>query len=288
MARAFNAKVRHREFSPGAIGNPKGCSPPTDSCRPHVAGRALEVPEIVEECATPPKPTMFKEGQKKEGHHQPPRVRRSRSERQASHITQCSMQIPSRSIRVHPGLFGSIPVCSGPSRSVSGPSRFKITQCSMQIASRSIRVHPGLFGSIPVCSGPSRTKVTNDTSERVPEASYLTRDTSDLSQTPFLIGLPGPDPLTRFPEGRFGGHKRLPANLRGTFMENRDHSGPRTPRDTRETLRNPGRESLGLLRLTVFGRGRRANDPAQDKRLTETSTTMHNGAIGERGHSTPL
>ncbi|PKI78842.1 hypothetical protein CRG98_000767 [Punica granatum] len=44
---------------------------------------------------------------------------------------------------------------------------------------------------------------------------------------------------TGFPEERFSGHKRLPANLRGTFMENRDHNDPRTPRDTRETLRKP-------------------------------------------------
>ncbi|OWM76916.1 hypothetical protein CDL15_Pgr021977 [Punica granatum] len=33
-------------------------------------------------------------------------------------------------------------------------------------------------------------------SESVPEASCLSRDTPDLSRTPFLIGLPGPDPLT--------------------------------------------------------------------------------------------
>ncbi|PKI55042.1 hypothetical protein CRG98_024568 [Punica granatum] len=44
---------------------------------------------------------------------------------------------------------------------------------------------------------------------------------------------------TWFPEGRFNGHKRLPASLRGTFMENRDHSDPRTPRDIRETQRKP-------------------------------------------------
>ncbi|PKI43227.1 hypothetical protein CRG98_036382 [Punica granatum] len=44
---------------------------------------------------------------------------------------------------------------------------------------------------------------------------------------------------TWFPEGRFSGHKRLPASLRGIFMANRDYNDPRTPRDIRETLRKP-------------------------------------------------
>ncbi|OWM69404.1 hypothetical protein CDL15_Pgr013182 [Punica granatum] len=48
------------------------------------------------------------------------------------------------------------------------------------------------YGTLKI---PLSAKVTNDTSERVPEASYLSRDTPDLSRTPFLIGLPGPDPL---------------------------------------------------------------------------------------------
>ncbi|OWM84375.1 hypothetical protein CDL15_Pgr021051 [Punica granatum] len=87
--------------------------------------------------------------------------------------------------------------------------------------------------------------MTNDTSGRVPGASRVSRDTPDLSWTPFLTGPQGPDPLTskrhpkrayshpgttgswnklqttfrnstRFPEGRFSGSKRLPVNLRGT------------------------------------------------------------------------
>ncbi|PKI38249.1 hypothetical protein CRG98_041365 [Punica granatum] len=85
------------------------------------------------------------------------------------------------------------------------------------------------YGTLKI---PLGAKVTNDMSGRASEASYSSRDTPDLSQTPLLTGLPGPDPLTRFPEGRFSGHKRLPANFRGTFMENKDHSDPRTPRDT--------------------------------------------------------
>ncbi|PKI50973.1 hypothetical protein CRG98_028635 [Punica granatum] len=57
-------------------------------------------------------------------------------------------------------------------------------------------------------------KMTNDTSGRVPEASRLSQDTLDLSRMPFLTGLPRPDPLTRFPEGRFNGSERLPVRTR--------------------------------------------------------------------------
>ncbi|PKI41688.1 hypothetical protein CRG98_037921 [Punica granatum] len=81
--------------------------------------------------------------------------------------------------------------------------------------------------------------MTNDTSGRVPGASRVSRDTPYLSQTPFLTGLPGPDPLTRFPEKRFSGSKCLPVNLWGTSTENRYHSDPRTPQDIRGILRKP-------------------------------------------------
>ncbi|PKI68472.1 hypothetical protein CRG98_011161 [Punica granatum] len=54
------------------IENPNGRSPPTDSCLPHAAGRALEAPEVVEGCTTPSKPTMFKGGQTIEGTQGPP------------------------------------------------------------------------------------------------------------------------------------------------------------------------------------------------------------------------
>ncbi|PKI58384.1 hypothetical protein CRG98_021202 [Punica granatum] len=104
-----NAKnLNNKAFSflhTGAIWNPKGCSPPTDSCLPHVTGRALEAPETVEGCVTPPKPTMFKEGQSIGDHYQPLRMRRSRPKRQASHITQRFAPIPNSKF-----LFGSIPV----------------------------------------------------------------------------------------------------------------------------------------------------------------------------------
>ncbi|PKI70909.1 hypothetical protein CRG98_008704 [Punica granatum] len=82
--------------------------------------------------------------------------------------------------------------------------------------------------------------MTNNTSGSVPGASRISQDTPDLSRTPFLTGLPGPDPLTSktapqngltgtqglpgswkklqttfrnstgFPEGRFSGSKGLP------------------------------------------------------------------------------
>ncbi|PKI55782.1 hypothetical protein CRG98_023827 [Punica granatum] len=49
---------------------------------------------------------------------------------------------------------------------------------------------------------------------------------------------------TRLPEGRFSGHERLPASLRGMSTKNRDHNGPRaphneprTPQDIQGTLR---------------------------------------------------
>ncbi|PKI78542.1 hypothetical protein CRG98_001049 [Punica granatum] len=41
------------------------------------------------------------------------------------------------------------------------------------------------------------------------------------------------------PEGRFSGHKCLPASLRGTSTENRDHNDPRALRDIQGTLRKP-------------------------------------------------
>ncbi|PKI32358.1 hypothetical protein CRG98_047251, partial [Punica granatum] len=42
---------------------------------------------------------------------------------------------------------------------------------------------------------------------------------------------------TRFPEGRFGDHDRLPASLRGTSTESRDHNEPRTSQDIQGTMR---------------------------------------------------
>ncbi|PKI70451.1 hypothetical protein CRG98_009161 [Punica granatum] len=86
---------------------PQGASSPlTDSCLPHAIGRALKAPEVVKGCATPSKPTMFREEQTIRDHHQSPRVRRSIL------VTLGSILV----IQVHPGH-------SGPSWSHSGPSR---------------------------------------------------------------------------------------------------------------------------------------------------------------------
>ncbi|PKI49901.1 hypothetical protein CRG98_029685 [Punica granatum] len=49
------------------------------------------------------------------------------------------------------------------------------------------------YGTLKI---PLSAKMTNDASERIPGTSRVSRDTPDLSRTPFLTGLPGPDPLT--------------------------------------------------------------------------------------------
>ncbi|PKI65583.1 hypothetical protein CRG98_014083, partial [Punica granatum] len=118
-----------------AIGNPKGCSPPTVSCLPHAASRALKAPpEVVEGCATPPKPTMFKEGQT-----------------MSILVAFGSISVSFRSILV---AFGSIPVHSGLPWSHSGLSR------SIQVYPGLVQVYPGLIqvypGRIRAYLGPFR------------------------------------------------------------------------------------------------------------------------------------
>ncbi|PKI75904.1 hypothetical protein CRG98_003703 [Punica granatum] len=78
---------------------------------------------------------------------------------------------------------------------------------------------------------------------------------------------------TRFPEGHFSGHERLPASLRGTSTKNRDHidpraphNEPRAPQGIQGTLTKPRSKSLGLPGPTVPDRGRRANDPSRNLR----------------------
>ncbi|PKI70953.1 hypothetical protein CRG98_008686 [Punica granatum] len=93
---------------------------------------------------------------------------------------------------------------------------------------------------------------------------------------------------TGLPEGRFSGHERLLASLRGIFMANRDHSDPRTPRNIRETLRKPRSQVPRSPPANGLRSGTASQRTRTRQRLTETSTTMHNGAIGEWGHSTPL
>ncbi|PKI73790.1 hypothetical protein CRG98_005823 [Punica granatum] len=121
--------------------------------------------------------------------------------------------------------------------------------------------------------------MTNDTSGRVPGASCVSRDTPDLSRTPFLTGLPRPDPLKRFPEGRFSGSKRLPVNLRGTSTEIRDPSDPRTPQDIRGTLRKPRSQ----VPRSSWGNGLRSGTTSQrsptshslSKNLSSSSPLPH-------------
>ncbi|PKI67398.1 hypothetical protein CRG98_012207, partial [Punica granatum] len=88
----------------GATETPGGIFSLTDSRLPHVTGCALNAPETVEGCTTLPKPRMLKEGRAIRDHHQSPRMKRSRSERQTSRITQRFAQTP---------VLNS---CSGPSR----------------------------------------------------------------------------------------------------------------------------------------------------------------------------
>ncbi|PKI42304.1 hypothetical protein CRG98_037304 [Punica granatum] len=125
--------------------------------------------------------------------------------------------------RVYPGLFGSIPFSFGSIPVHSGLSR------SIWVHPGLFRVYLGLFGSIPVSFG------------SIPVHSGLSQS---IRVHPGLFGsIPvsfGSIPVySGFPEGRFSGRKRLPANVRGTLMENRDHSDPRTPRDIPGTLRKP-------------------------------------------------
>ncbi|OWM63146.1 hypothetical protein CDL15_Pgr004518 [Punica granatum] len=96
---------------------------------------------------------------------------------------------------------------------------------------------------------------------------------------------------TRFPEGRFRGHERLPASLRGTPTKNRDHNDPRAPhnepqapQDIQGTLRKPRSKSLGLLGPTIPDRGRRANDLSRGKRIAKTNVKTHKEQSGTGGH----
>ncbi|PKI75900.1 hypothetical protein CRG98_003699 [Punica granatum] len=96
---------------------------------------------------------------------------------------------------------------------------------------------------------------------------------------------------TRFPGGRFSGHERLPASLRGTPTKNRDHNDPRAPRnepqapqDIQRTLRKPRSKSLGLPGPTALDRGRRANDPPRGKRIAKMNVRMHKEQSGTGGH----
>ncbi|PKI49421.1 hypothetical protein CRG98_030191 [Punica granatum] len=68
--------------------------------------------------------------------------------------------------------------------------------------------------------------------------------------------------------GAFSGHKRLPAGLRGTSTENRDHSDPRAPRDIQGTLRKS---------RSQVPRPPRANSP-------RPRVTSQRSPTGQKGH----
>ncbi|OWM69639.1 hypothetical protein CDL15_Pgr005039 [Punica granatum] len=96
---------------------------------------------------------------------------------------------------------------------------------------------------------------------------------------------------TWFPEGRFSGRERLPASLRGTSTEDRDHNDPRAPhndlrapQDIQRALRKSQSKSLGLPGPTVLDRGRQANDPPRGKRIAKTNVRMHKEQSGTKGH----
>ncbi|OWM87085.1 hypothetical protein CDL15_Pgr008281 [Punica granatum] len=95
---------------------------------------------------------------------------------------------------------------------------------------------------------------------------------------------------TRFPEGRFSGHERLPASLREfprkaetTTISERLTITPSTSRHSRHTEKIPVKV-LGLPGPTVPDRGQRANDPPRGKRIVKTNARMHKGQSGVEGH----
>ncbi|OWM80142.1 hypothetical protein CDL15_Pgr013841 [Punica granatum] len=95
---------------------------------------------------------------------------------------------------------------------------------------------------------------------------------------------------TRFPEGRFSGHERLPTSLRDTSTKNRDHNDPRAPhkeprapQDIQGTMRKFRSKPLGLPGPTVPDRGQRANDPSRGKRMPKrmSGCTKNNQGPGD-------
>ncbi|PKI47576.1 hypothetical protein CRG98_032031 [Punica granatum] len=121
---ANSLRLSRLETRPGmgsnrrTIRNPKGCSPLTASCLTHAASHILEAPEIVEGCASPPKPTVY---------------------------PGSFGSIPALNSLFRPILasFGSIPVLFSRHRKSSRDAPHRPNQrCSKE-------VYPGSFGSIP-------------------------------------------------------------------------------------------------------------------------------------------
>ncbi|PKI57840.1 hypothetical protein CRG98_021767 [Punica granatum] len=158
---------------------------------------------------------------------------------------------------------------------------------------------PASYTRIPDQSPGTPQSLTDAFSDRAPGARFTDKRTAPQNGP---TGTQGPAGLgnklqitfrssARFPEGRFSSHERLPTSLRGTSTKKRDHNDPRAPhneprapQDIQGPLRKPRSKPLGLPGPTVFGRGRRANDPPQGIRATETNVRMRKEQSGTEGH----
>ncbi|OWM78297.1 hypothetical protein CDL15_Pgr003895 [Punica granatum] len=89
---------------------------------------------------------------------------------------------------------------------------------------------------------------------------------------------------TRFPEGRFSDHDRLPASLRGTSTESRDHNDPRTSQDIQGTLRKPRSKVPRSSRANGLRPGTTSQRSPLGSRVTETDVKTHKEQSGTGGH----
>ncbi|PKI59967.1 hypothetical protein CRG98_019634 [Punica granatum] len=89
---------------------------------------------------------------------------------------------------------------------------------------------------------------------------------------------------TRFPEGRFSGHERLPTSLRGTSTKNKDHNDPRAPQDIQRTLRKSRSKVPRSSRSNGLRPGTTCQRSPLGVRVTETDVETHNEQSGTGGH----
>ncbi|PKI67395.1 hypothetical protein CRG98_012212 [Punica granatum] len=89
---------------------------------------------------------------------------------------------------------------------------------------------------------------------------------------------------TRFPEGRFSGHERLPTSLRGTSTENIDHNDPRAPQDIQGTLRKPRSKVPRSSRANGLQQGTTSQRSPRGVRVTERDVEMRKEQSGTGGH----
>ncbi|PKI46855.1 hypothetical protein CRG98_032751 [Punica granatum] len=88
---------------------------------------------------------------------------------------------------------------------------------------------------------------------------------------------------TRFPEGRLSGHERLPASLRGTSTENKDHNDPRAPQDIQGTLRKPRSKVLRSSRAYGLRPRATSQQSPMGHKGHRNECQDAQGAIGDRG-----